>query len=64
MEKKTKKIIITTEYELQPYEFQCEGCKKIHTQSSYCIAQVSMGYDVIFTCDCKHKTYFNGTRNN
>lgn len=53
-----KKIKITTEYELQPYEFQCKGCKKVHKQSSYCIAQIAMGHDVIFTCNCGHRTYF------
>lgn len=59
-----KVIKIVTEYELQPYEFQCKGCKKIHKQSSYCIAQIAMGHSVTFTCDCKHKTYFEGTRMN
>ena len=47
---------VSVDYELKPYEFQCEGCEKIHKQSAYCIAQVGMGYGVDFTCDCGHET--------
>lgn len=56
----SKKVVLKTVYELKPLEFQCANCEKIHTQSAYCIAQVSLGRDIIYTCECNHKTFFPG----
>ena len=47
-----KLFIEISELELGLYEFICTKCNKIHTKSSYCIAQEAMGHEMFFTCDC------------
>jgi hypothetical protein len=50
-------LTITTKRKLKPYEFVCDGCGKLETMSSYCIAQITMGHEIVYTCDvCGHKT--------
>lgn len=41
--------------ELKSNEFFCNKCKTIHTKSVYAIAQLAMGNELIFTCDCGKK---------
>jgi len=48
---------VTIEVELGEHEFQCHSCKKIHKMSMYARAQTGMGHQIVFTCDCKRKTY-------
>lgn len=52
-----KKVLI--EVELKPYEFYCSNCKTIHKQSPYAVAQLTMGNELIFTCDCGNKIELN-----
>jgi len=47
---------VQIDYELKENEFQCKGCKEIFTMSMYARAQTGMGHEIIFTCDCTHKT--------
>lgn len=46
---------VKVNYKLKDYEFQCEDCDLVHTKSSYCIAQQTMGHELTFTCTCGHK---------
>jgi RNase P subunit RPR2 len=48
-------LITTTERELGKYEFFCKKCKKLHTMSTYAIAQLTMGNELIFSCTCGEK---------
>jgi hypothetical protein len=51
-----KKIKVTTTVELTQYQFQCKGCKSIVDMSVYCLAQLSSGHGIVYTCECGHKT--------
>ncbi len=46
----------TTTRKLSKYEFACEGCGKLEEMSGYCVAQLASGNDIVFTCECGHKT--------
>ena len=48
-----KKVLV--EVELKEFEFFCTKCKTIHKQPPYCIAQISMGHAMVFTCECGNK---------
>lgn len=51
-----KRIITTTTYrELSKYEILCEKCNHVEQMIPYCIAQLTMGNPVIFTCKCGNK---------
>lgn len=41
--------------QLGKYDFICDKCNKVHTQSAYAIAQTAMHNELIFTCDCGNK---------
>lgn len=43
------------ERDLGKYEFFCKKCKSVHTMSSYAVAQLTMGHELIFTCPCDAK---------
>jgi transcription elongation factor Elf1 len=50
-------LTTVTKRKLKPYEFVCDGCGKLETMSAYCIAQITMGHAIVYTCDvCGHKT--------
>jgi hypothetical protein len=53
-----KVIIPASVYELQPYEFQCAGCKKIHKRSLWSVAHEEVAHS--FRCDCGHVTWLGG----
>lgn len=48
-------LITTTKRELGKYEFFCKKCKGLHTISTYAIAQLTMGNELIFLCTCGEK---------
>ena len=56
--KKTKTNTVDTantvnvKYTLKPNEFYCDKCNKVHTKSMYAVAQLTMGHELIFTCEC------------
>ena len=59
MSTRTKKrvaVIPERTIELDPFHFQCKGCKAIHKMSMYAIAQTAMGVAIVYTCDCGTKT--------
>lgn len=47
-----KKITETTTPVLGKYEFYCKKCNTIHEMASYCVAQITMGNEMLFTCKC------------
>ena len=40
---------------IPPYHFVCENCKRVHKKSAYCVAQQSMGHEILFKCPCGKK---------
>ncbi len=38
------------------FRFVCFGCGEVTTKATYAIAQNAMGNEVIYTCECSHKT--------
>lgn len=57
MKNSEKTVTITTKRKLSNYEFLCTKCQKIHTKSTYAIAQCAMNNRLIFTCECGNKIY-------
>lgn len=52
---KGETVQIIKDYKLKDYEFHCNKCNTVHKASAYCIAQKTMGYEIIFTCECGNK---------
>lgn len=41
---------------LEKYHFRCKKCKVVHKMALYAAAQLAMGHDMVFTCECGQKT--------
>ena len=45
--------------QLGKYDFICRSCRKKHTMSMYCIAQLASGNEMVHTCECGNETTLN-----
>lgn len=51
------KLFTINERVLKDHEFYCKGCRTVHEQSMYCIAQLAMDVEITFTCECGNKIH-------